>query len=446
MIVYDTKKWLGWIVLVKCSGSVFHLSAPYAVVAGLIALAVKMDNQYEWGLFHSLEPQTLESSPLFYSPYALQIWGTTVGFLLVFRGNLAYARYWDGRGHLARLSSYLQETAMMAVCFDEVNKEMNQYREWKAEILHQISLLHALAIQCLRLDADLGNLVKFNRLEQPGHIVVEGHIVNDSSAGATGAAAGSTLKNPERSMISPSRGMGRRRYSIDADALRHHLQKVENTGLESELGTLREGSGDNPDEEMFEAEQSDDEEDEYVDSQPTQEVAPVLSASSSPGSGTLPPLELPGSVSSASAAAQKSQDQVSQARLETLESVRQHIVNCSNSIEQRTEQRLKELGPCVWVALAEALSLSAARCLGVCAPVPGCPLSPCYSVQPKLLQDFLVAGATKAGQSNTILEQPRNRSSREASSLLDKVRIARPRGVAVGGAQACPLTLFLLRI
>lgn len=52
-----------------------------------------------------------------------------------------------------------------AVCFDEANKNVNQYREWKQMILHQFSLLHALSIQCLRLDESLDNLVVFNRLE-----------------------------------------------------------------------------------------------------------------------------------------------------------------------------------------------------------------------------------------------------------------------------------------
>ena len=52
------------------------------------------------------------------------------------------------------------------MCFDEANKNVNQYREWKQMILHQFSLLHALSIQCLRLDDSLDNLVVFNRLEE----------------------------------------------------------------------------------------------------------------------------------------------------------------------------------------------------------------------------------------------------------------------------------------
>ena len=63
--------------------------------------------------------------------YALQIWATAVSFALVFRGNLAYGRFWEGRIQIAKFSSYMQDTALMCVCFDEANKNMNQYREWK---------------------------------------------------------------------------------------------------------------------------------------------------------------------------------------------------------------------------------------------------------------------------------------------------------------------------
>ena len=55
--------------------------------------------------------------------------------------------------------------AQNAVCFDEAKKNVNQYREWKQMILHQFSLLHALSMQCLRLDDSLDNLVVFNRFE-----------------------------------------------------------------------------------------------------------------------------------------------------------------------------------------------------------------------------------------------------------------------------------------
>ena len=167
MIIYHPKKWRGFSVLCgrQClRGSVFPLVLPYAALGGLIAFLVKFDNEYSWGYFGGLGMKHREDS-LFDHPYSLHMWAASLGFMLVFRGNLAYGRYWDGRRELARMCSYWQEVATACVCFDEVNKDINQYREWKQLILHQMSLLHALSIQCLRLDDELDNLVPFNRLE-----------------------------------------------------------------------------------------------------------------------------------------------------------------------------------------------------------------------------------------------------------------------------------------
>eukprot|EP01043_Picozoa_sp_COSAG02_P008002 COSAG02_NODE_248_length_27133_cov_45.131723_20_plen_642_part_00 len=162
MIVYDTKKYNGLVVLlqalVRCNweGSVLPDVLPYAATASLVSVAIKLDEHFQWDLFTSVHDNTL-----FDHSYSLQVWATCVGFLLVFRGNLAYQRFWEGRSAIARFSSYLQDATMSAICFDEANKEMNQYREWKKELLHQSSLLHTLALQTLRLDDDLNNLGEF---------------------------------------------------------------------------------------------------------------------------------------------------------------------------------------------------------------------------------------------------------------------------------------------
>jgi len=133
MIIYNPKKWCGWKVLCSksgCSGSVAPRAALYGLVAALIALIIKLDQEFEWGVFGALHHTTREES-LFDHPYSLHIWGAALGFMLVFRGNLGYARHWEGRREIGRMSSYLQDVAMNAVCYDEANKDMNQYREWK---------------------------------------------------------------------------------------------------------------------------------------------------------------------------------------------------------------------------------------------------------------------------------------------------------------------------
>jgi len=213
MVLYETKKWGGFAVLYQlfclCDtrGSVLPQTLPYMFVAASIAGFIKLDDYLGWSVFSGIHDDTL-----FDSTYALQVWATSVGFLLVFRGNLAYQRFWEGRGAIAKFSSYLQDTALMCVTYDEANKEINQYREWKQvsppsarnlprllpkqhasssrlllhvsefvavltcashvlfsrpaqEILHLFSLLHALGLQCLRLDDNLDNLQVFDPWE-----------------------------------------------------------------------------------------------------------------------------------------------------------------------------------------------------------------------------------------------------------------------------------------
>ena len=134
MIIYNKRGRAGFtVVLELCQcrfeGSVVLKVLPYSIVAALIALMLKLDEILDWDLVSSLHKDS--EDPLFQNNYAMAMWASSVGFLLVFRGNLAYARFWEGRGAVAKFSSYLQDAALMAVSYDEVNKDMNQYREWK---------------------------------------------------------------------------------------------------------------------------------------------------------------------------------------------------------------------------------------------------------------------------------------------------------------------------
>ena len=133
MITYHPKKLWGWVVLSKCgqkNGSVIPRCFPYGMVAAMVAMVVKLDNAGQWGVFTGLGMEDKKDS-VFDHPYALQIWGVAVGFLLVFRSNLGYARFWEARGRLASTTAFLQEVAMCCVCYDEASKDVNQYREWK---------------------------------------------------------------------------------------------------------------------------------------------------------------------------------------------------------------------------------------------------------------------------------------------------------------------------
>jgi hypothetical protein len=118
MIVYHPKKWRGFSVLCGYAclrGSVFLQSLPFGLVAGGIALLIKLDQSNGWGIFDGRFGHTVREDSFFDHPYSLQIWATSLGFLLVFRGNLAYARFWEGRMQLARMCSYYQDAAMVSL-------------------------------------------------------------------------------------------------------------------------------------------------------------------------------------------------------------------------------------------------------------------------------------------------------------------------------------------
>jgi hypothetical protein len=88
MIVYDTKKYNGclpiWSLLrLDWEGSVLPNVLPYAAVAALVAGVIKLDEHLLWKQFTSVHDDTL-----FDHSYSLQVWASSCGFLLVFRGNV----------------------------------------------------------------------------------------------------------------------------------------------------------------------------------------------------------------------------------------------------------------------------------------------------------------------------------------------------------------------
>jgi predicted membrane chloride channel (bestrophin family) len=155
MIVYNPRQWNGLVVLLSMQGSPLPQGAAFGLVSALIAAAVKFVVPGSLGLG---EP-TRESSLLDH-PYSTSIFASLVSFLVAFRANLAYSRFWEGRTQLQRMSAMWGDVAMMVVAFDENAKDLQDYKSWKEDFVHMISLLHALAIMCLRCDRDLDNLVE----------------------------------------------------------------------------------------------------------------------------------------------------------------------------------------------------------------------------------------------------------------------------------------------
>jgi len=91
---------------------------------------------------------------VFHHPYPYQLFAAVVAFGLTFRANLAYARYWEGRGSLASMGSKFADVALQVRMFStSAEGRQDECRALDMEVTHLLSLLHALCIQTLRHDA-----------------------------------------------------------------------------------------------------------------------------------------------------------------------------------------------------------------------------------------------------------------------------------------------------
>lgn len=79
-----------------------------------------------------------------------------LGFLLVFRANLAYQRYWEAITRITELISKLRDVAIQVATFVQSNDD--DAASWKSTQLRRLALYNSLAIMELRdgaLDLDL---------------------------------------------------------------------------------------------------------------------------------------------------------------------------------------------------------------------------------------------------------------------------------------------------
>lgn len=157
MIVYNPKRWNGLIVIVPPGcfhGSPMFAAFIFGLAGAAIAIAVKLAPS-QLGLGEDVREESLLDHPA-----PMMVFGSVVTFLVAFRANLAYSRFWEARTALQRMSSSWADVGTMTIAFDENAKDLADYKEWKEDFVHLLSLLHALAILCLRCDQDLANLVE----------------------------------------------------------------------------------------------------------------------------------------------------------------------------------------------------------------------------------------------------------------------------------------------
>lgn len=176
MIEYS-KGFLGLPILMRWRGIAWPMGIPPALVSVIVGVFLN-----EWS---TIEDTVSDRTEFMDHPYPFQLYAFIVGFLIVFRTNFAYQRYWEGRSVIAQMASKWLDGACMSVTFDAPGDEDTPYldainrceespdvfkprpcregaqshAEFVEEILHLFSLMHALALQHLRGDSDLDNLV-----------------------------------------------------------------------------------------------------------------------------------------------------------------------------------------------------------------------------------------------------------------------------------------------
>lgn len=87
-------------------GSVIPRSLPYAFIGALQGALMEASVRMGWDIFG------LEYQETWLHPYALHMLGMVLGFSLVMRIQIAYARFWEGATQIHQASSKWADAAM----------------------------------------------------------------------------------------------------------------------------------------------------------------------------------------------------------------------------------------------------------------------------------------------------------------------------------------------
>eukprot|EP00929_Paragymnodinium_shiwhaense_P018408 TRINITY_DN12897_c0_g1_i1.p1 TRINITY_DN12897_c0_g1~~TRINITY_DN12897_c0_g1_i1.p1 ORF type:complete len:442 (+),score=70.23 TRINITY_DN12897_c0_g1_i1:160-1485(+) len=168
MIEYN-KGYAGLRVIFRYGGAAW----PSGILPGLLSSSVGL----LIGQMAELNEVVIDRKEFIDHLYPFQFFAFIVGFCVVFRTNYAYQRYWEAYDAVQRMGAKWFDGACMAVAFDAPGDRGLPYLATRDhpmirppekagmphdafynELLHLFSLNHALALQHLRSDSDLGNL------------------------------------------------------------------------------------------------------------------------------------------------------------------------------------------------------------------------------------------------------------------------------------------------
>lgn len=177
-MIYYRKGWAGLFVVFRFAGTAW----PFGVFPGILSASVGLGLSF----VEKAESLITDEDRFIENPYPFQLFAYLVGFVIVFRTNFAYQRYWESVDAVQRMGAKLIDGACMVVAFDApadpeqaylcetvmgqsaisehaqddavVDDQALKHRLFFAEVVHMFSVLHAIALLYLRSDSDLDNI------------------------------------------------------------------------------------------------------------------------------------------------------------------------------------------------------------------------------------------------------------------------------------------------
>lgn len=141
MIYYETGRWSLFFVF-RCQGSVFPRAAFWAFPSSFLAVLI------HYFVEHDIDGDKIVTQAWF----AIK---SVVGFLIVFRTQQGYSRYWEGASLLQSVKAYWLNATSNLVAFCTTDPDMqDEVERFQHLLVRLVSLLHCSALQTVSMMHD----------------------------------------------------------------------------------------------------------------------------------------------------------------------------------------------------------------------------------------------------------------------------------------------------
>lgn len=135
MIIYDSGEW-GILFIFQRRGSVLPRALVWGVTSGCAACAL---NHLAYGYY------PVEGVSLFWSGFT-----SVLGFLMVFRNNTAYARFWEGTALMREMKGEWMNagSSLIAFCSGKHDRR-TEVKQFQSVLMRLMSMMHCSALQTI---------------------------------------------------------------------------------------------------------------------------------------------------------------------------------------------------------------------------------------------------------------------------------------------------------